>query len=116
MTGSEEHVVRTLVDLCTRKLRGRAMLNAPDCLALLGLYEALPGYVNWDMPIKTAVQLTRMLADPVSLERRAVLLAALKKAAAGQTQLYCNHEMAGELLCLFDCDARRKAAVMAGRA
>lgn len=115
MTGSEEHLVRALVDLCTRKVRGRAMLNASDCGALLKLYEAVPGYVNWDMPTKTAVQLTRMLVDPVSFKRRAILLAALKKGAAGETQLYCNHKMAGELLCLFDCDARRSAEVTAGR-
>lgn len=115
MTGTEEHVVRTLVDLCTGKLRGRVMLNAGDCQTMLELYEAVPGYVIWDMPIKTAVHLTRMLVDPVSLERRAVLLTALKKGAAGQTRLCCNHEMAGELLCLFDCDARREAEDMAGR-
>ncbi len=115
MTSSEEHLIRTLVDLCCKKNRGRVLLNAGDCQTLLGLYDAAPGYAHWAVPLSTAMKLTRLLTDPLAGERRATLLSALKKGATGRTVLGCESQMAGELLCLFDCDARGDAEELAFR-
>jgi hypothetical protein len=115
MTGPEEHLVRTLAALCSKKFRGRVTLNACDCQTLLSLYEAAPGYARWDEPVATAVKLTRLLTDPLAGERRAALLSALRRGAEGRTTLACRSEMAGELLCLFDIDARSEAEELASR-
>ena len=115
MTGSEEHLVRTLVDLCSKKFRGRVTLYAGDCQTLLSLYEEAPGYARWDAPVATAVKLTRLLTDPVAGGRRAALLSALRRGAEGRTTLVCRSEMAGELLCLFDGDARSEAVELASQ-
>ena len=115
MTGSEEHLVRTLVDLCSKKFRGRVTLNACDCQTLLSLYEEAPGYARWDAPVATAVKLTRLLTDRVAGGRRAALLSALRRGAEGRVTLVCRPEMAGELLCLFDLNARSEAEELASR-
>ncbi len=112
MTYTQSHVVLNLVDLTVGKLRGRWLLGQRECSELLDLYDSPPGYVQWEGPVALAVQLTRMLADPVQSARRVGLLNAIRRGAEGKTHIWCNRQMAGHLLCLFDCDARRAADSM----
>lgn len=109
MTPTEEHLVRSLVDLAIHKARGRLILGEADCKTLAWLYQADPGYVRWDGSAGLVCTMYQLLSDPHAVGRRRRLLASVKKAAAGETTLLCNRTMAGHLLCLFDREARSQA-------
>lgn len=109
MTSDQDRVVLNLADMTVGKLQGRWLLGRSECGVLLELYDAPPGHVHWKAGVALSVQLTRMLTDPVRSSRRLRLLNALRRGAEGKARIWCNRQMAGHLLCLFNYDARTAA-------
>ena len=70
MTPTEEHLVRSLVDLTTRTSRGRLTLGEADCKTLAWLYLCEPGYVRWDGSARLVCTMYQLLSDPQAVGRR----------------------------------------------